>query len=181
MLSSFAAVILGLQRETAIVSCLRSASRLLQRSYHQLEDSSGDRGERWMAKNGSDSETTEDSNSMELECPHSKSGDCDGPHSTTEHSAYGSSKALHEEGAVTLQPPAEGRASTAAQRSGGGVTLLASQALQFIGPFVEEIHQLHCSATVRCLLQDWLTTLVTCLVLAALASVLLCKTPSAFA
>ena len=159
MLSSFAAVILGLQRETAIVSCLRSASRLLQRSYHQLEDSSGDRGERWTAKNGSDSETTEDSNSMELE-----SGDCDGQHSTTEHSAYGSSKALHgecaEEGAVTLQPPAEGQASTAAQRSGGGVTLLASQALQFIGPFVEEIHQLHCSATVRHLLQDWFTTLL---------------------
>ena len=161
VLSSIAAVVLGLQREAAVVSCLRSACRLLQRSYHELEDSSkksGDMRERWTAENGSDSETAEENNNMEVECPHSKSGDCDDQH---ENSDYGNNKTVHGEsaveGEVALQPPAEGQATTAApksQPSEGGVTLLASQALQFIGPFVEEIHQLHCSATVRYLLQD---------------------------
>ena len=161
--SSFAAVILELQREATVVSCLRSACRLLQRSYHQLEDSSEPGGG---TRQGSDSEITEENNSMEFEYPHSKSDECDGDgrHSMAASPAFGEDEvtktacgqsAMQEEASLQLAP-VTADSQMKVQSDGGGlpVTQVASQALQFIGPFVEEIQQLYRSPTVSYLSED---------------------------
>ena len=146
------------------MSCLRSACRLLQRSYRQLEDSSERSG--GGMRQGSDSEITEENNSMEFEYPHSKSDECDGDgrHSMAASPAFGEDEvtktacgqsAMQEEASLQLAP-VTADSQMKVQSDGGGLPLtqVASQALQFIGPFVEEIHQLYRSPTVSYLSED---------------------------